>query len=233
MDFEELPEDIQEQINMLKHGAQTIQSDVWDALESAKDLKEFQLQVDNCMDEIISEAQGVCMTLGTGKESENDIALRVEALKGTSKLVKEPAPGIVYKNVNVWIGTKRMKEGLIRFKVENSWLDSNSLAGSEVRMVKWDGSQWAQIETAEKTKDDTYTYYEAKTDTFSVFAITGLKGGVTVPTATPAGVVTETPVKPTGTATPAPAPTKKVPGFEFVLVVAALCSVYLFGRKRR
>ncbi len=73
MDFEELPEDIQEQINMLKHGAQTIQSDVWDALESAKDLKEFQLQVDNCMDELISEAQGVRMTLGTGKRSNNQV----------------------------------------------------------------------------------------------------------------------------------------------------------------
>ena len=36
-----------------------------------------------------------------------------------------------------------------------------------------------------------------------------------------------------GTATPAPAPTKKVPGFELVPVAAALCSVYLFGRKRR
>lgn len=162
--------------------------------------------------------------------------MRVEALKGTSKLVKEPAPGTVYKNVNVWIGTKRMKEGLIRFKVENSWLDSNSLAGSEVRMVKWDGSQWAQIEIAEKTKDNTYTYYEAKTDSFSVFAITGLKGGVIVPTATPAGAVTEeTPAKPTGTATaaPTPVPTKKVPGFELVLVAAALCAVYLFSRKRR
>ncbi|MCG2727303.1 MAG: PGF-pre-PGF domain-containing protein [Candidatus Methanoperedenaceae archaeon] len=33
----------------------------------------------------------------------------MEALKGTSQLVKEPAPGTVYKNVNVWIGTKRMK----------------------------------------------------------------------------------------------------------------------------
>ncbi|MBU4374617.1 MAG: hypothetical protein KKD69_04445 [Euryarchaeota archaeon] len=53
------------------------------------------------------------------------------------------------------------------------------------------------------------------------------ESGVIVPTATPAGAVTETPVKPTGTATaaPTPVPTKKVSGFEFVLVVAALCSV--------
>ncbi len=69
MKFEELPEDMQEQIDALKHGALTIQSDVLDALESTESLEEFQLQVDNCMDEIISEAQGVRETLGTGKRS--------------------------------------------------------------------------------------------------------------------------------------------------------------------
>ncbi|MFZ3059566.1 MAG: NosD domain-containing protein [Candidatus Methanoperedens sp.] len=121
----------------------------------------------------------------TGKESENDIALRVEVLKGTSKLVTAQAPEIVYKNVNVWAGTKRMKEALIRFKVENSWLSSNSLAGSDVKMFHWDGSQWTQLETAQTTKDDTYTYYEAKTVSLSPFAISGLKGGIIVPTATP------------------------------------------------
>jgi hypothetical protein len=54
-----------------------------------------------------------------------------------------------------------------------------------------------------------------------------------VPTSTPAGVVTETPVIPTGTGTPSPSPTKKVPGFEFALTVAILSVAYLFGRKRR
>ncbi|MFA4936216.1 MAG: PGF-pre-PGF domain-containing protein, partial [Candidatus Methanoperedens sp.] len=170
----------------------------------------------------------------TGKESENDIALRVEALKGTSKQVTVQAPGNVYKNINILAGTKRIKEAIIRFKVENSWLGSNSLAGSDVKLVKWDGSQWVQLETSEKSKDASFTFFEAKTDSFSSFAIAGLKG-VTVPTATPAAGVTETPAKPTGTATPAPtpAPTEKASGFELVLVVAALFSVYLFGRKRR
>lgn len=101
-------------------------------------------------------------------------------------------------------------------------------------MVKWDGSKWAQLETMEKTKDSTFTYFETKTDTFSGFAITGLKGGIIVPTATPAIGVTGTPVKPTVTATAAaPAPTERVPGFELVLSASALCAVYLFGRKRR
>ncbi len=174
---------------------------------------------------------GVYEIAFTGKENENGITLRVEALKGTSKQVTAQPPGTVYKNINILAGTKRMKEALVRFRVENSWLGSNSLAGSDVKMLHWVGSQWTQLETAQTTKDDTYTYYETKTDTFSPFAISGIKGGVLVPTATPAGAVTETPVMPTGTATPAP--TRKVPGFEFVLTVAILSAAYLSGRKRR
>ncbi len=163
----------------------------------------------------------------TGKENENAIALRVELLKGTSKLVTASPPGTVYKNVNIWAGTQRIKEALIRFKVENSWLTSNNLAGSDVKMLKWDGSKWVQLETAETKKDDTYTYLETKTDTFSVFAIAGLKG-VAVPTATPA--VEVTPAVPTGT--PAPTPTKKVPGFETIFALAGLLAIaYLLRRE--
>ncbi|MCZ7382882.1 MAG: PGF-pre-PGF domain-containing protein, partial [Candidatus Methanoperedens sp.] len=176
---------------------------------------------------------GVYEIAFTGKENENGITLRVEALKGTSKQVTTQPPGTVYKNVNILSGTQRMKEALIRFRVENTWLRSNNLAGSDVKMLHWDGSQWTQIETAQTTKDDKYTYYEAQTTTLSPFAISGIKGGVLVPTATPAGVVTETPGTPTGTGTPSPSPTKKVPAFEFVLTIAILSAAYLSGRKRR
>ncbi len=163
----------------------------------------------------------------TGKENENGIPLRVEALKGTSKQVTAQPPGTVYKNVNILAGTKRMKEALVRFRVENSWLGSNSLAANDVKMLHWDGSQWTQLETAQTTKDDAYTYFEARTDSFSPFAIGGIKGGVIVPTATP--VAAETQAMPTGT----PAPANKVSGFDFVLTVAILSVAYLFGRKRR
>jgi len=166
----------------------------------------------------------------TGKENENDIALRVEVLKSTSKLVTVEAPGIVYKNVNMWAGTKKIKNALIRFKVENSWLINNSLDGSDIKMVKWDGSQWTTLETTEKTREDKYTFYEAKTDTFSLFAITGLKSEEVMPTATPAAEVSIIPVKPTGTT---PSPTKKVPGFELVPAAGALGAIFRFARKRR
>ncbi len=167
----------------------------------------------------------------TGKENENDISLRVEALKGTSRLISIQAPGIVYKNVNVWAGTKKLKETIIRFKVENSWLESNSLAGSDIKMAKWDGSNWNQIETVEKTKDSSYTYYEAKTDTFSSFAIIGLKGSQ-VP-GSPDAAVTRTPV-PAETARGTPAmPAEKASGFEVIAAITMLAAVYLSGRKIR
>ncbi|MCZ7381843.1 MAG: PGF-pre-PGF domain-containing protein [Candidatus Methanoperedens sp.] len=174
---------------------------------------------------------GVYEIAVTDEQNENCKAIRVEALKGTSKLVTISPPGAVYKNVNIWAGTKSIKEALIRFKVENSWLSSNSLATSDVKMVKWDGSKWAQLVTVEKTKDSAFTYFEAKTDTFSVFAITGLSGSE-VPTATPVGVVTETPVKPTGTAAPAPAK-QGIPWFEVIMAIAAIALLIASLNKHR
>ncbi|MFZ3059374.1 MAG: PGF-pre-PGF domain-containing protein [Candidatus Methanoperedens sp.] len=167
----------------------------------------------------------------TGKENENDIAIRVEALKDTSKGVSVPAPGTVYKNLNIIVGTKKIKEAIIKFKVENSWLSSNNLAGADVKMVKWDGSKWIDRETTEKSKDGSFTYFETTTDSFSSFAITGQKAGVS-PTA--AATIKATPVTTEGmTATPTAAPTRKAEGFELVFAAGALCSMYLFSRKRR
>ena len=67
MKYEELPENMQKQIDELKHYAQTIQSDVLDALESAESPEEVRSQAESSMDEIISEAQKVREVLGTGK----------------------------------------------------------------------------------------------------------------------------------------------------------------------
>lgn len=69
MKYEELPEKMQKQIDELKHYAQTIHSDVLDALESVESLEEFRSQVDSSMMEIISEAQKVREVLGTGIRS--------------------------------------------------------------------------------------------------------------------------------------------------------------------
>ncbi len=168
----------------------------------------------------------------TGNTSAGIINVAVETLKNTSTLVNTSAPGITYKNVNIWVGTtgfavpKNIKEATIVFKVGNSWLSSNNLKGSDVKLEKWDGSKWMQLETAQTTKDDTYTYYEGKTNSFSPFAISGLKSGVTVPTATP--IVTET--QPAQTAVPAA--TRKAAGFEAILVIATFLAIYVRLKRR-
>ncbi len=171
----------------------------------------------------------------TGKENENDIAVRIEALKGTAKGVASPAPGAVYKNLNIIVGTTKIKEAVIKFKVENSWLMSNDLAGSDVKLMRWAEGKWDPLETNEKGKDNTYTIFEAKTPGFSSFAITGLKATAA---ATPAIGVTETPAKPGETAisTPIATPKKGIPGFEAtvaVLVISLLAVSLIKDRKRR
>ncbi len=162
----------------------------------------------------------------TSNINAGDTTVMTEILRGTSSQINSAPPGIVYKNINIIVGSprfaipKNIKEAVIKFRVENSWITNNSLVSSDVNMVKWEGSKWVQINTSEINKNASYTYYEAKTDSFSAFAITGLKS-VVVPTATPAGAVTETPLEPTATPT-APVPTKGIPGFEGIMAFVAI-----------
>jgi PGF-pre-PGF domain-containing protein len=175
----------------------------------------------------------------TGNTNAGLITAQVELLKDTSTLVKEAPPGTVYRNVNIWVGTagfatpRNIKEAIIKFKVENSWL-ANNLAGSEIRLVKWDGSKWIQRETAEKSKDGAFTYFEAKTDSFSSFAIVAMKASEAqaVPGQTGANVTATAAGKMETTNAQSAAP-KETPGFEPMLAVFSLCAVYLFGKKRR
>ncbi len=166
----------------------------------------------------------------TGKANEIDVVMRIEALKGTSKSAAISPPGIVYKNLNILAGTEKIKKAIIKFKVENSWLTRNNLAGSDVKMVKWDGGKWNALETMERQKDNTYTYFEAKTDGFSSFAIVAMPA----PTSTPVQTVIVTPAMPAeGTSTyptETPKPTPASPGFESILAVLLFLAAYL--RKR-
>jgi len=136
--------------------------------------------------------------------------------------------------VNVWVGgatfatPANIKEGIIKFKVERKWLADNNFAEGDISMLRWDGSNWIAFGTQVKGRDDNFTYLEATTNTFSPFAIAGLKE---IPKAGAPVVVTGTPAKPA--ATPAVSPTEKIPGFEIVLAAAVLSAVYMFGRKRR
>jgi PGF-pre-PGF domain-containing protein len=121
----------------------------------------------------------------TGNTSAGAITTSVEVLKNTSTLVKTPAPGFVYKNMNIWVGTsgfavpKNIKTALIGFKVDNSWIKANGLSSSDIKLLKWDGGQWIQLETKQKEKFETYTIFEGETNRFSPFAISGKVSEIT------------------------------------------------------
>jgi PGF-pre-PGF domain-containing protein len=143
----------------------------------------------------------------TGNNSLGIITASIEVLKGTSTTVNAAPNGLVYKNANIWIGTsgmavpKNIKEAIIRFKVDNSWMSSNGVVAKEIVLMKWDGSSWIKLDTKVSSKDSTNTYLEGKTNSFSPFAISAKETAAkpTVTQTAPAGSPT-----PSGT-TPAPA----------------------------
>jgi hypothetical protein len=72
---------------------------------------------------------------------------------------------------------KRIRNATMQFKVENSWIDNNSLSADNIKMSTWDNTRgkWTELLTTTTNKDDTYTYFDSRTNTFSSFAISGIK----------------------------------------------------------
>jgi len=118
-----------------------------------------------------------------------------------------PAPGTKY--INIWAGSKRIQEAIIRFTIANSWIASEGLTSENLRMYRWDGEKWNELETTLISKDGSATNYEAKTEGFSHFAISGIKTSIagTTPVATSPAVTTTvtivTPAAPVSGAAPA------------------------------
>lgn len=136
----------------------------------------------------------------TGNINAGEVTTMVEVLRNTTSIVKSnSSPGIVYKNLNIWVGTsgfatpKNIQKGVISFRVQNSWLRNKGVTGNDVMMVKWDGIKWLQIETTKRTEGSEYTYYEAYTDSFSPFAITAVRSVAPQVEAIKTAIITETP----------------------------------------
>jgi PGF-pre-PGF domain-containing protein len=162
------------------------------------------------------------------------VTAKVELLKKRSTLLSVDAPGNVNKYLNIWLGSlgfavpRNIKEGVVKFKVENSWMTSNGFTDSDIKMLKWNGIEWITLVTEKKNSDETFTYYETMTTSFSPFAISGVKG--TSVNATSPATIAVTAATTAIQETPTPAPTKKAPGFGIVLALAGMIVVVL--RKR-
>lgn len=171
----------------------------------------------------------------TGNISAGLTSAKIEHLKGTSRLATSPPTGTIYRNLNIWLGTsgfavpRNIREAIIRFRIDNSWLSSENIDAGKITMMKWDGSQWISLETKQVRTDGNFAYYEARTNSFSPFAISGVK---TVPTPG---------VTPTATAgaSPTAAPLAVTPPVNLnwilyvVVAIIIISAVYYYAIKKK
>ncbi|HWR26372.1 MAG TPA: cytochrome c peroxidase [candidate division Zixibacteria bacterium] len=170
----------------------------------------------------------------TGNNNAGLITAMIEVLKGTSTLVTENPPGVVYMNVNTWLGTsgyatpKNLKEVVIRFRVPNSWMQSNNVDAKDVKLLRWDSAskKWITLETKVKEKDSSVTYFEGTTNALSPLAISAVASPPGGPVAGGQSVIVETPL-----ASGTPDMPKGTPGFEVLIAALAICALYMLRRK--
>lgn len=111
-------------------------------------------------------------------QNEQGISVRIEDLINTSKLgngLVKPAPGIVYRNENIGLGSSRLNYVSVRFRVKNSWLEDNGINDSRIPyLLKYNGTAWIVLKTNMTGNDNTYTYFEsskAGNSRIGIFAI--------------------------------------------------------------
>ena len=70
------------------------------------------------------------------------------------------------------IASKAIGSISIKFVVEKSWIDSNNINKTSIRLNRYT-TQWDALDTNLIDEDDTYAYYQSTTPDLSTFAITG------------------------------------------------------------
>ncbi len=101
----------------------------------------------------------------------------VEVLKSRSSFAKTDAPGKVYQQMNIWVGSvgfvspENVENLRISFKVERSWLAENEINVDLVKLYRYADDSWDAVPTTLVGEDDRYMYFESHTPGFSPFAI--------------------------------------------------------------
>lgn len=114
----------------------------------------------------------------TGRKNSGTISTAIEVLKNTSALVQDTPNGLVYKNVNIWVGnagfatTENIDSPTIGFRVNSSWMEMHGADSSDIRLNRYSDNSWSSLETKVTEEGGEYTYFESLTPGFSPFAIT-------------------------------------------------------------
>jgi PGF-pre-PGF domain-containing protein len=133
---------------------------------------------------------------------------RIEILKLGARppevLVNPPGINYGYFQLNLRnVEKDDVKKMEIKFKIPKSWIEENEIDSNTVKLNRYEG-KWIPLETSKVSEGKTEIYYVAKTDTFSVFAITG-----EIKISTPAP--TEPELSPEVSPPPTPSPSPQIP----------------------
>ncbi|WP_407355792.1 PGF-pre-PGF domain-containing protein [Methanolobus sp. WCC5] len=112
------------------------------------------------------------------------ISTTIEILKNTSSFADSPAPGIIYSNINIWVGKtgyatgENIRDPVIGFRVGKEWILTNNIDPADISLKRYSDGKWKKLNTKQTLTDekyltdDKYLYFEAETPGFSPFAIT-------------------------------------------------------------
>ena len=88
----------------------------------------------------------------------------------------------IYKYVDINLTTNNsyidiisIKNTKIKFKVEKSWIENESINQTNITLWRYHNNTWTALNTTYKNTDNEYVYYTAETPGFSTFAVVGSK----------------------------------------------------------
>ncbi|NPE27304.1 PGF-pre-PGF domain-containing protein [Methanococcoides sp. SA1] len=106
-----------------------------------------------------------------------EVSTTIEVLKDKSTMVDEVAPGLVYSNLNIWVGNvgfateDNIAYPVIGFSVSKEWLVENGINEDSIALYRYSDGKWNNLNTIKIGEDVAYLYFEAETPGFSPFAI--------------------------------------------------------------
>ncbi len=107
------------------------------------------------------------------KNSVNIIQITITKLPDRPATITQEITGKVYHYIQVDknVSDTSVNQTVIRFEVEKSWISTNNINKSTIKLYRYENSAWNKLQTSELSEDSTTITYEAISPGLSVFAI--------------------------------------------------------------
>ncbi|MDA0525298.1 PGF-pre-PGF domain-containing protein [Methanococcoides alaskense] len=176
----------------------------------------------------------------TALKNYGEVSTTVEVLKNRSAMVNESAPGLVYSNLNIWVGKvgfateDNIAHPVIGFSVSKAWLTENEINENAIALYRHSKGKWNNLNTIKIGEDDSYIYFEAETPGFSPFAISANTeeddtsiAKDSEPKYAGSDAEAETPIEDEAASEP-----NNTPGISGILSVMLLGCAYVFSKRK-